>query len=194
MPRQCKKILKKKTINRSKGSRVSRSIPLNNNALNESPCKNEICPFVVNSRFLANVVLYLESIGNSIINEIKGLESVHLKQQFPTSTSVPNATTMQCTSYPSMRRDLEEIFTNFHALEDHTQRQYRTVATGDDDIHENVPIIQSQIEESNKPMVSKGRPGPMNSENEAKKKPNSTLRTICTRSSTLNRLKNPPQE
>lgn len=167
MPRQYKKkiLKKKKTMARSKRSRA---MPLNNNALNENQSENEIFhSSSLHSRALANVILYLESIGNSIINEIKGLEYAHLEQQFSPSSSIPNATTTQ--------RDFQEILTDIHAPDD------QTTAVRDND---DTPIEKS-----------KGRSRGTNSENEAEKKSvDLPQRTMCTRSLTLNRLKNPPQE
>ena len=117
-----------------------------------------------------------------MINEIRKLESHHWKQPFSTVSLLQNPTTMQCTGSPPAGRSLQEIFLDLHTLNDRSQRQYRTIATGDDDVHGNLPVTHSVIDQSKRPILSKRKTRRINLENELTK---TTVRTICTRSSTL---------
>ena len=99
-------------------------------------------------------------------------------------------------------RSLKQILDDFHC---HTQRQYRTIGTGDYDVNIsttntdklNVATNQSNLltDGSRLPTAIKRKPRQRNILNSSQtKEPNVITRTICTRSSTLNTLNNNQQQ
>jgi hypothetical protein len=150
------------------------------------------------------VISHLESIGNSIIDQLKGSEYNHLKQQLLTS-SLPIATTVS--SNPSslqLRKSLRQVLADLHAFDCYNQRQYRTVGIGDHDVNVNGSTtlektspqtkntnIFNDVSEGSKRKTRGTNLGSLSQtiENE-RKTPNIITRTICTRSSKLNTLNN----
>ena len=138
-------------------------------------------------RCVASVMSRLECIGSTIIDELKGLQRDHLKQQL-ISTSRSNTTTHSHFSFSPTRRSLRDVLDVMHSFEDYTQRQCRSIAVGEnldvstkskknttisnDGSHRLTTLQRTEKLAASPTPVSAGASS-------------STIRTICTRSSTL---------
>ncbi len=75
------------------------------------------------------MISQLESIGNSVIDQLKGSEYDHLKQQLLNSVSI---------STNSSSRQLRDVLADLHAFNCYNQRQYRTIGIGDEGVNGNL--------------------------------------------------------
>ncbi len=96
--------------------------------------------------------------------------------------------------FSSSRKSLKQVLAELHT---HTEREYRTIGIGDNDVNANIKntnMINDESEISIVPKRETRRKNVVNSfqtiENEKKQTPNIITRTICTRSSKLNTLNN----
>ena len=159
-----------------------------------------------------NITSHLESIGNLIVNKLKGSERSRLKQKLLKSY-LSNTSTINNLPICSSRRSLQQMLTDLFTLDCHSQRQYRTVGIGDNNVnnpsvsktHNNE--LDTKIEEIDKINKLTTDQIPLSTVTKRKRKPYnnflnasqiidneismiSPIRTICTRSSKLNSLNN----
>ncbi|CAF3858721.1 unnamed protein product [Rotaria sp. Silwood2] len=194
MPCRSQKVLCNKKKPNSSITGTDQLIQLNMNACNQTQ---------------PNIISHLESIGNLIINELTGSERNRLKQQLLTSC-ISNTKTIQNLPLSSSKASLKQVLTDLHTYDCHSQRQYRTIGTGDNDI--NISTSTTNINQLDITPTQNNKTNILNDEtqlltaikrkrrqtnhlnlfqiNEPKNTPNIVTRTICTRSSKLNNLNN----
>jgi hypothetical protein len=127
-----------------------------------------------------------------IIDELKGLERDRLKQQLLTSR-ISNPTTTNDLPFSSTRRNLKQVLADLHTFDCHSQREYRTIGIGDNDVNASVPRIDKDkldVTTKRKKRQTDSLTSSQSIENETAKTPNIIPRTICTRSSKLNASNN----
>ncbi|CAF0739536.1 unnamed protein product [Rotaria sp. Silwood1] len=198
MPCRSQKVLCHKKKPNSSMTRTDQLIQLNTNACDQTQ---------------PNIISRLESIGNLIINELIGSERNHLKQQLLTSC-ISKTNTIHNLPFSSSKTSLKQVLTDLHILDRHTQRQYRTIGTGDNDINiststaninqlditttqnNNTNILNDETQLSTATKRKKRQTNHVNllQTNELKNTPNIITRTICTRSSKLNNVNNNQQQ
>ncbi|CAF0995924.1 unnamed protein product [Adineta steineri] len=149
----------KKRANKTSASRTGRSTQLNMNACDQRSM---------------NTTSRLELLGKLMIDQLKGSERDHLKEQLSLS-GVSS----------SSRRSLKQLFTDFYTF---NERQCHTIGIDNHETNTNqidVPVNESQIS-----MTIKRKTRQQTTDNKTKKTPTIITRTICTRSSKLNSLNN----
>ncbi|CAF0728183.1 unnamed protein product [Rotaria sordida] len=195
MPCRSQKVLCNKKKSNSSNTGTDQLIPLNMNACNQTQ---------------SNIISHLESIGNLIINELTGSERNRLKQQLLISC-ISNTNPIHNLPFSSSKTNLKQVLTDLHTYDCHTQRQYRTIGIGDNDINistsktnvnqlditttqnNNTNILNNEIQLSTITKRKKRQINHLNllQINEPKNNTSNIItRTICTRSSKLNSLNN----
>ena len=138
-------------------------------------------------RRVASVMSRLECIGSTIIDELKGLQRDHLKQQL-ISTSRSNTTTHSHFSFSPTRRSLRDVLDVMHSFEDYTQRQCRSVAVGENfDVTNKSKKNNTISNDGSQRLTTLKRTEKLAASLNpvSGRASSSTTRTICTRSSTL---------
>lgn len=143
----------------------------------------------------------MESIGNSIINELTGPERDHLKEKLLLSCA-KHKNSNHHSSLSSPKMNLKQLLTDLNVFNGQNQQPCCTVVIDDNDVKActttninemNIPINQNcntnMLNEETQ-LISETTKRKKKQDNKGKTKPTIMPRTICTRSSKLNSLNN----